>query len=334
MKRLLFIPLIIICLAVLSFQDARQINFKIQGEAQGTTYQISYYHDKEQVTKYQIDSILEVIDQSMSLYRPNSLISEINRSKKGVILDSHFLYVMKHAFKINEDTDGAFDVTVEPLLSAWGFSSTKTETLPSKETIAELLPLVGMDKIAIKGKRLKKKHPDVSINVNGIAQGYTVDVLANFLKSQNISSFFIELGGEIKAEGRKPDGSQFTIGVEGPVNSSGRVSIKHLAYLNNKAITTSGGYNQFIEKDGKKYIHILDPKTGFPVESDILSVTILADDAITADGYDNAVMAMGMSHAMEFLQQRPAIDGYIVYQRPDGTVLDTMTNGFKTIIKN
>jgi len=335
-NRLLFVSTVIIsCLALLSFQEARQLNFKIQGEAQGTTYQISYYHKEEKVTKNEIDSILELIDQSMSLYRPNSLISQINRSKKGMKLDPHFLNVMKNAFKINEDTHGIFDVTVEPLLSTWGFSSTKTDSLPTKEKIDELLPLVGMDKIKIKGKHLVKKRPEILINVNGIAQGYTVDVLADFLRCKGIRDFFIELGGEIKAEGQKPDHSLFTIGIEGPLKDKpDQVGIKHLVSLDNKALTTSGGYNQFVEKNGKKYIHILDPKTGFPIESDILSVTILADNAVTADGYDNAVMAMGMRRALEFIEDRPSIDAYIVYQKPDGTVLDTMTNGLKAIIKN
>lgn len=336
MKRLSSLSwVIVICLAFSSFREARQNNFRIEGKAQGTTYQISYFHSEEKIIKSQIDSILEVIDHSMSLYKPNSLITQINHSRKGGKLDFHFLNVMKKAIDINKDTEGVFDITVEPLVSAWGFSSTKIDSLPTKKDIEELLPLIGMDKIKLKGNRLTKRHPDVQINVNGIAQGYTVDVLANFLRKKGVSDFFIELGGEIKAEGKKSNQSSFSIGIEGPLgNTFEAVGIKHVISLNNKAVTTSGGYNQFIRKDGKKYIHIINPKTGFPIDSDILSVTVLADDAITADGYDNALMAMGINKAMEFLGDKPAIDAYIVYQGSNGFVLDTMTNGFKAIIKN
>lgn len=336
MNRLSFISsAIIICLVFFSFKEARQNNFKIQGRAQGTTYQISYYHSEAKVSKNQIDSILEVIDYSMSLYKPNSMISKINRSPDGGELDFHFLNVMKSAFKINKDTQGVFDVTVEPLLAAWGFSLEKADSLPTNNEIVELLPLIGMDKIKIKKKRLVKDHADVQINVNGIAQGYTVDVLAEFLQSKGITNFFIELGGEIRAEGRKPDDSFFTIGVEGPLeNDTDEVGIKHIVHLNNKAVTTSGGYNQFIRQNGKKYIHIINPKTGYPIQSDILSVTVLANDAVTADGYDNAIMAMGMDDAIDFLNERPSIDAYIVYQDSDGSIKDIMTNGFKEIIKN
>lgn len=332
---LISFPIIIICLASLSFQGARQNNFKIKGRAQGTSYQISYYHSNEVVSKYQIDSILERIDYSMSLFRPNSLISQFNKSPKAGKLDMHFLNVMQNAFLINKDTKGIFDVTVEPLLDAWGFSVIKRDSLPTKKKINTLLPLIGMDKIKIDGNRLIKEQAAVQINVNGIAQGYTVDVLADFLKEHGIRNFFIELGGEIRAEGRKPDNSQFMIGIEGPLTEGvNNVGIKHRIYLEDMAVTTSGGYNQFVRKDDKQYIHILNPTTGFPIESDILSITVLAKDAVTADGYDNALMAMGMKEALKFLHSRPEIDAYIVYRTSDRIVQDTMTNGFKAIIKN
>ncbi|MFB5946970.1 FAD:protein FMN transferase [Albibacterium profundi] len=336
MKRLLISsPIIIICLAFLSFQEARQNNFTIRGRAQGTSYHVSYYHSKEIVSKYQIDSILEQIDYSMSLYVPNSLITQFNKSSKAGKLDAHFSNVLQKAFLISKDTKGIFDITVEPLLDAWGFSAVRRDSLPTKEKIDSLLPFVGMGKLKLEGNRLVKKQAAVQINVNGIAQGYTVDVLADFLKEHGIRNFFIELGGEIRAEGRKPDNSQFMIGIEGPLEKGiSKVGIKHRIYLENMAVTTSGGYNQFVREDDKQYIHILNPTTGFPIESDILSITVLAKDAITADGYDNALMAMGMNEALRFLRNRPFIDAYIVYRTSDGIVQDTMTKGFKAIIKN
>lgn len=319
----------------MAFHKQKQIHFTFNGEAQGTSYLISYYHVKEYVTQKEVDSILLVIDDSMSLYKPNSLISKINDSPLGGELDSHFLNVMQKSIEINQETNGLFDVTVAPLVAAWGFSAEKVENFPDSVKISQILPFIGMQNIHLDGNNLEKLNSNVKIDLNGIAQGYTVDVLADYFLNKGIRNFLIEIGGEIRVEGEKPTGEDFYLGIEGPINSfDSEVAIKHVAIIKGKALTTSGSYRNYIQKGAKKITHIIDPKTGYPTQSDILSVTVLAKDAITADGYDNALLAMGIKDAMIFLDKHPDLEAYFVYRNNKGNVVDTMTNGFKNILKN
>lgn len=335
MKGFFSILILSTCLVFWSFQDSKQVHFTFNGRAQGTTYSISYYHENEKINQGQIDSILLVIDNSMSLYKPNSLISTINESRQGGELDFHFLQVIKKAFQINKETDGVFDVTVEPLVAAWGFSSKKITKLPDSNQIAQILPFVGMENIQLKGSHLKKLKPEVKIDLNGIAQGYTVDVIADFLIANGIKNFLVELGGELRVEGKKPNGEDFYIGIEGPVNSIDNESvIKHVAIIKGKALTTSGSYRNYIEYGAERLPHIINPKTGYPVHSEILSVTVFAKDAISADGYDNALLSMGIKDSFSFLDQHPDLEAYFVYKNEQGNIVDTMTNGFKAILKN
>ena len=318
-----------------SFQNSEQVHFTFNGQAQGTSYLISYYHENEKVNQNQIDSILLVIDNSMSLYKTNSLISTINESTQGGELDVHFLQVIKKAFQINKETGGIFDVTVEPLVAAWGFSSEKIKEFPDSNRIAQILPFVGMENIQLNGSYLKKLRPEVKIDLNGIAQGYTVDVIADFLIANGIKNFLVELGGELRVKGKKPNGEDFYIGIEGPVNSTDKESvIKHVAIIKGKALTTSGSYRNYIQNGTDRLSHIINPKTGYPVHSEILSVTVFAKDAISADGYDNALLSMGIKDAFSFLDQHPDLEAYFVYKNEQGSVVDTMSNGFKTILKN
>ena len=318
-----------------SFQDPKQVHFSFNGQAQGTTYLISYYHENEKVNKNQIDSILLVIDNSMSLYKTNSLISNINESTQGGELDFHFLQVMKKAFQINKETNGIFDVTVAPLVAAWGFSSEKIKKLPDSNQIAQILPFVGMENIRLNGNHLKKLKPEVKIDLNGIAQGYTVDVIADFFIANGVRNFLVEVGGELRVEGKKPNGEDFYVGIEGPVNSTdNEVAIKHVALIKGRALTTSGSYRNYIQNGKDRLTHIINPKTGYPVHSEILSVTVFAKDAISADGYDNALLSMGIKDAFSFLDQHPDLEAYFVYENEQGSIVDTMSNGFKAILKN
>lgn len=323
------------CLVLGSFQNPEQIHFTFNGQAQGTTYLISYYHENKKVDQSQIDSILLMIDDSMSLYKRNSLISNINESTQGGELDFHFLQVMKKAFQINEETDGIFDVTVAPLVAAWGFSSEKIKRLPDSSQITQILPFVGMENIQLNGSYLRKLKPEVKIDLNGIAQGYTVDLIADFLMANGIKNFLVEIGGELRVEGKKPNGEDFYIGIEGPDSSiDNKATIKHVAIIKGKALTTSGSYRKYIQYGTDRLTHIINPKTGYPVHSDILSVTVFANDALSADGYDNALLSMGIKNAFNFLNKHPDLEAYFVYKNEEGSIVDTMSNGFKDILKN
>ena len=307
--------------------------FKINGYAQGTTYAISYFPQDSLVTKGEIDSILTVIDSSMSLYKNYSAISKFNQSEGGMALDAHFAKVVKRSFEIYKDSDGLFDITVAPLLKYWGFGpKSKDKSAPNK-TLEDLLPCVGMDKIELRGKFLSKHNSGVQIDVNGIAQGYTVDVIADFLGSKKINVFLVEVGGELRISGPKPDGRLMKIGIEGPSqNKFEEPIIQHVVSVKSGAITTSGNYRNYLMKGNEQISHLINPKTGRPIVNEMVSVTVFAPDAVTADGYDNVLMAMHVNEALSFIAQRSNLEAYIIYKKPDGRLADTASIGFKKLL--
>ncbi|SFG65101.1 FAD:protein FMN transferase [Pedobacter insulae] len=309
--------------------------FKINGYAQGTSYSITYYAQGEFVKKNNIDSIIQVIDQSMSLYKPGSIINRLNESTSEMLVDFHFMEVYKRANAIFKDTDGKFDVTVGPLVQAWGFGPKKEEKFPDDATIKSLLKCVGMDKITWDNLTIKKENQCVKIDLNGIAQGYTVDLVASYLHSKKITSFMVEVGGELRVNGTKPGGQLFKIGIEGP--SDGKLSvqsIKHILQFKKGAITTSGNYQKYKMNGNQRISHLINPTTGYPLKNEMISVTVFAKDAITADGYDNALMAMSAKEALAFVAKRKQLEAYIIYQKENGEIADTLSKGFTKLILN
>jgi len=324
---ILFIPLLFF------FNGEEQQQYIIQGYAQGTDYTIKYFAADSVVSKAEIDSILMVIDSSMSLYKPYSQINKFNNSDTGLQLDRHFQKVMKRSFEISKDTRGKFDVTVAPLVQAWGFGARPISVFPDSLEIKRLLGFTGMKYLRLKRDYLSKSQPAVKVDLNGIAQGYSVDVVAGHLISRGIKSFVVEIGGELRMKGPKPDGTAFRVGIEGPSPVANAAPVmRHVVALNEGAITTSGNYRKFIQLGSKKVTHLIDPKTGYPLENTMISVTVYAKDAITADGYDNALMGMDVKSALAFVAARKDLEVYMIYHRPDGSVADTLSKGFKRII--
>ncbi|WP_225870958.1 FAD:protein FMN transferase [Pedobacter frigiditerrae] len=309
--------------------------FKITGFAQGTTYSINYFADDSLVTRNQIDSILNVIDLSMSLYKPNSTISKFNKMPMGKIkIDTHMKNVLVKSFQINKETDGLFDITLQPLMRLWGFYKDGANQTPDTSRIkAFLSETIGMNKIKLRKDFLSKANNHIEIDLNGIAQGYSVDVIADFFETKGINIYVVEVGGEVSAKGPKPDGKPIKIGIEGPSeNAFTDANIKHIISFTQGAITTSGNYRKFITYNGKNYGHIISPKTGYPINNEVISVTVFAKKAIDADGYDNALMLMGIEKALKFVEQKKDIEAYFIYKKPDGKVVDTLTSGFKKMI--
>lgn len=312
-----------------------QQQYSLHGYAQGTDYSIKYFAESPVVTQAAVDSILLKIDSSMSLYKPYSLISRFNNSMDSLSIDAYFVAVMNKSFEIFKDTQGKFDVTVAPLVQAWGFGPKPINLFPDSAEIKKLLQNVGMNYLELKGNRLLKKKPGIHIDLNGIAQGYSVDVVANYLVSKEVTSYVVEIGGEIRMKGPKPDGSAMRIGIEGPaLNEQSEPQIRHVISFNEGAVTTSGNYRKYLKNGGKKISHLINPKTGYPLDNRLISVTIYAKDALTADGYDNAVMAMDIEEALAFVNARKGMEAYIIYHRKDGSVTDTLTSGFKKMIVN
>ncbi len=326
-----FVPL----LAFVFFEKKDQRQYTIHGYAQGTDYTVKYFATDSIVTKGEVDSILMVIDSSMSLYKPYSSINQFNASAKGMRIDRHFANVMTKSFEIYRSTQGRFDVTVKPLVQLWGFGVKPVERFPDSMMVSAVLKCVGMRFLSLKGNVLKKERPCVQIDLNGIAQGYSVDVVAEHLNLKGIKAYVVEIGGELRMKGPKPDGTSLRIGIEGPSESpDAEPAIRHTLAINNGAITTSGNYRRFLQMGKKRISHLIDPKSGYPLSNSLISVTVYSRDAITADGYDNAIMAMNIDEAMAFVSAKKNMEAYIIYHRKDGSIADTLTKGFKQLIVN
>lgn len=319
---------------IFSFKKGKdQREYNIHGYAQGTDYSVKYFAADSIITKSAVDSILSVIDSSMSLYKPYSQINKFNEAVELLDLDPHFATVMRKSFTVYKSTKGKFDVTVAPLVQAWGFGPKRIERFPDSAEVKELLKCVGMNHLRLRRNRLIKSQSCIKVDLNGIAQGYSVDVVADYLIKRGVSSFVVEIGGELRMKGPKPDGSGMRIGIEGPASSAGgEPVIRHIININSGAITTAGNYRKYLQKGAKKIAHLIDPKTGYPLDNALISVTIYAKDAITADGYDSPIMAMGMQEALDFVAAKKGMEAYIIYHRKDGSVADTLTKGFKKMI--
>jgi thiamine biosynthesis lipoprotein len=330
MYKILFLCL----LFIVSFFPREEMKpYTIKGLAQGTDYTIVYYAKDSVATKSDIDSLLAEIDQSMSLYQKGSLINQFNAAEKQIKTDRFLNDVLKRSFEINADTKGLFDITVASLVQAWGFGPKATINEPSETEIKSLLSCIGMQNLKLENGILIKTKPCIQIDLNGIAQGYSVDLIADYLTKKGIKSYVAELGGEIRIAGPKPDGTPMKIGIEGP-DEHNEPAIRHIALLNQGAITTSGNYRRFHQSGKKKITHLIDAKTGYPLENEMISVTVYAADAITADGYDNALMGMHLNEALKFIAERKNLEAYFVYHKKDGSIADTLSTGFKKILKN
>lgn len=305
------------------------------GLAQGTTYQVTYYAADTMVTKKEVTDIFLRIDSSLSIYKPNSIISRFNGADEKVRMDTHLKKVMEKSADIFRETNGIFDITVYPLVQAWGFGAKRSSGVPDSSVIKNLLPCVSAEKIEIAGDWLIKKKPCVKIDVNGIAQGYTVDVLSAFLEKHGVRHYLVELGGEIRVKGLKqPGNTPFRIGIEGPASEFDETVISRVVELRNGAMTTSGNYRRYYESEGRIISHLINPVTGYPLDNELISVTVFAPDAITADGYDNALMGMGLSGALAFLDKHKDIEAHFIYRTSDGVVADTATYGFYKMFVN
>ena len=275
--------------------------FKLAGNAQGTTWHITYRSENNIDVKQAIDSIFKKIDSSLSTYLPVSLISRINKNDTAVIADDYFVDVFNQSIKVSETTQGLFDITVAPVINAWGFGFAKKARVDST-MIDSLLDFVGYKKVRLEGRKLLKEMPQSMLDFNAIAPGYTVDVLAAYFETKGISNYLVELGGEVRAKGKKNKEDYWIVGIDQPNEepTDGRL-LKAVIQLKDRALATSGNYRKFYVEDGKKRAHIIDPHTGFPAKHDLLSATVLATDCATADAYATAFMVMGMEKAKQFL---------------------------------
>lgn len=306
----------------------------VEGFAQGTTYHITYLDENERFFKKEIDSILQQFDLSVSTYNPNSIISKINSNKKNVKLDSYFITCFKKAKEIWKSTDGAFDPTVYSLVNAWGFGPGKKQKIEQKR-IDSILKFVGLNLIELKSSKIIKKDPRVALDFNAFAQGYSVDVISNFLNSKGIKSYIVEIGGEVFAKGKMNDGSNWIIGVEKPIDnkSSENPALMNIQ-LNGYAVATSGNYRKYIIENGVKYSHHIDPKTGYPAKNNLLSVSVISKECITSDANATGILVMGLDKAKSFLKKHPELEAFLIYSDENGNYQFYETPNFKKFALN
>ena len=328
---LLILPILLILIPGCGSRKSQSYSqFQISGFAQGTSYQITYYAGDAIISSKSIDQKFTEIDSSLSIYKAYSLINKFNNSEKGIEMDEHLYKVVQRSLKIWKESDGVFDISILPIVEAWGFGVKRHSNQPSEEVIMKALACSGSDKLHIRGRQLVKDIPCLKIDVNGIAQGYSVDVIADYIESQGVQNYLIEIGGEIRVKGRKQPGNQIMrIGIEQPSKDKDDEStIQKIIEMKEGAITTSGNYRKYLQNGSKKLSHLMDPKTGRPIENEMISVTVRTAKAMSADGYDNVLIGKDLEKAFNFLKNHSGLEAYFIYQDKNGTIKDTASAGF------
>ena len=302
------------------------------GETQGTSYNIKYIGPHGIDYKDQIDSLLQEVDNSLSTYKNQSLISRINYNQQKKT-DSLFRTVFRSAKEIFNQTGGLFDCSVAPLVNAWGFGFSQKEPMDSSR-VNEILEIVGFDKVYLQNDMILKPKR-MLLDFNSIAQGFTVDLISQMLEQKKIKNYLVEVGGEIKSRGKNIQNKVWTVGVDKPIeqiNYDDR--FQFVVELDNKSLATSGNYRKYIIEDGIKYSHVINPITGFPAKNNLLSVTVIHNDCMIADAYATAFMVMGLEKSKNFLKDNKDLEAYLVFSA-DGKALNTyVTENFeKSIVK-
>ena len=289
-----------------------------EGQIFGTFYHIT----NQNYSSIQTDILAELqkVDNALSMFNKESIISHINRGE-NVETNEMFESVFNLAEKISDNTDGAFDITVAPLVNAWGFGF-KTGNPPTKQTVDSLRAIVGYKKVKLVNHRITKSDARVMLDCSAIAKGYGCDVVARLLEKRGIKNYMVEIGGEVVTHGISEKRLPWKIGVTKPSDDSLNVNNELQTVLNvkDRAMATSGNYRNFYYRGGKKYAHTIDPATGYPVQHSILSATVLAKRCAEADAYDTAFMVMGMEKAKKVLEKHPELMAYLIYSDDKGNL--------------
>jgi thiamine biosynthesis lipoprotein len=265
---------------------------------------------------------------SLSTYDPTSLISRINQNDTAALIDDFFRTVFNKSVEVNSASDGIFDITVAPLVNLWGFGFTGDRPDFDPKKIDSLLQYVGMGKVRIEGDRVIKDLPGVMLDANAIAKGYSVDVVADFLKAKGCRNYLVDIGGECVAQGVNEAGKVWRIGIEKPTDRAKYgEELQAKVRRKNRAMATSGNYRRFVEIDGVKYAHTIDVKTGYPVRHNLLSATIVADDCITADAWATVCMASGLEKSIQLIKQHPEFEALLIYAAENGDYKVYATDG-------
>lgn len=315
MRKLVWVASSLMLLAMTFASCAKQPQkMVLQGLVQGSYYAITYYDEEGRNFQQEIDSIFHAVDMSVNLWVDSSVICKVNRNE-DVALDQIFIENFEAAQRAAALSDGYFDPTISPLVSAWGFSAKNPHLPPlTSHLIDSLKQLVDYRKVRIEDGKLIKENPAMKLDFNAIAQGYTTDLVGALLEAKGIKSYIVDVGGEIFARGTKPDGKPWVVGIEKPAADwdSERV-VQQRVELEDKGIVTSGSYRKYVERDGKRYSHCIDPMTGYPVEHNLLSATVIAENATWADALASVCMVMGMERSLELIKTLEGVEVYYIF---------------------
>jgi thiamine biosynthesis lipoprotein len=323
-----------LCILTSSCKEKKSVFSSFSGLIQGTTYSVVFENrhkiDPEEM-KTDVEIVLHDFDMSLSLYQDSSIISRINRNE-DVTTDKYFNEVFRKSAIISEMTNGAFDITVGPLVKAWGFGPDAHKNF-SESKRDSLMKFVGMEKVSLRNGHVLKSDPGIHLDVNAIAQGYSVDVICDFFDIKGIKNYLVEIGGEVRGKGTKA-GSKWRIGIDKPSddNMFPGQTLQAIIEISDKALATSGNYRKFYIEDGVKYSHTIDPKSGYPANNNLLSATIIADDCALADGIATACMVMGKERSVEFLGNHPEFEAYLVFSDENGDYKAWATDRLKNDI--
>lgn len=328
MKRIIVFALSLSFLAACGKQPQKTI---LQGEAQGSYYAITYYDEQNRNFQKDIDSIFHAVDLSVNLWVDSSVISKVNRNEE-VVPDQIFIDNFNIAQKAAKLSDGYFDPTISPIVAAWGFSHKKGDTI-TPQLIDSLKQLVDYRKIRIEDGKVVKENPNIKLDFNAIGQGYTSDLIAAFLDSRGIKNYLVDTGGEIMAKGAKPNGQSWIVGIEKPADSSNAIQIVQTRVaLRDKGLVTSGSTRKYVERNGKRYSHCIDPNTGYPVDHQVLSVTVLAENSVWADALASICMVMGMEKSLPLIESMDGVEAYYIFVNEKDELETFATEGFKKLI--
>ena len=281
-----------------------------EGLVFGTVYKITYQHNDD--LHKEIKEVLMDVDNALSPYNQNSIISKINHNQ-DTTLNEHFTHVFNLAQKISAETDGAFDISVAPLVNAWGFGFKHSIEI-KPETIDSIRQFVGYQKIQINNGKIVKEDDRLMLDCSSIAKGYGVDRVANFLKSKGVKHYMVNIGGEVALKGKNSRMKTWRIGINKPIEDSLSINqeLQTILEISDIGMATSGNYRKFYYKDGKKYAHTIDPRLGCPIQHNILSATVIASDCTTADAYATAFMVMGLEKSKAFCEEHPELNAYFI----------------------
>lgn len=307
---------------------------RVDGTTMGTTYHITYFDKQKRNFKSAIDSLLKLVNQSINNYDPQSEVSRFNRASKSYRFQLPYFYSpLKISREVFDASEGAFDLTVMPLVNAWGFGQKEITTIDSTK-IDSLKVFVGFDKLVFSEDSIYKRDYRTQVDFGGIGQGYGADVIANFLRAKGIKNMFIELGGEgmaigINLERRK----EWEIGILDPTSDYAHQFLKARVKIKDRSFTTAGSYLNVREVNGVKFSHIIDPISGYPINHRLLSVSVFATDAATADAWDTAMMVLGLEKSIAILEKHTELDGFLIYSDDSGELKTYVTKGIRQSIK-